>query len=304
MSALSAAKSVTWTADAARVCASAKINLRLQIVGRRDDGYHLLDSIAVPIDLHDQIHIRIERASSPAVSVLCEPPDAAPGGADNLAVRAALWFMERTRTDAHVTIRLVKRIPWGAGLGGGSSDAAAVLRALNAMLGEPIPMAELIASSLTLGADVPLFVFGRPAHMTGVGEILEVCPITVRAPAVVAFAGAPLSTATVYAKYDDLLTMSGPLSTIRASVREPLRTMLQNDLEAAAFQIQPGLHSLKRRLCSLGAEGALMTGSGSAVFGIWRNWDDASAAAQQLCMAGVWARVVRVLERVPAVELV
>jgi 4-diphosphocytidyl-2-C-methyl-D-erythritol kinase len=294
----------TWTADAARVSAAAKINLRLQIVGRRDDGYHLLDSIVVPIDLHDDVHVRIEPAASPAVSIQCEPPDAAPAGTDNLAARAALWFMERTRTGAHVRIRLVKRIPSGAGLGGGSSDAAAVLRALNALLGEPVPTAELMVSSLALGADVPLFVFGRPARMTGVGEILETWPIAVPAPVVVAFAGAPLSTATVYAKYDDLLTMSASLDTIRASVRQPLRTMLQNDLEAAAFHVQPELYSLKRRLCSLGAEGALMTGSGSAVFGIWRHSDDAGAAAEQLRVAGVWARVVRVLERVPAVELV
>jgi 4-diphosphocytidyl-2-C-methyl-D-erythritol kinase len=304
MPARSSAKVRTWTADAARVNAPAKINLRLQIVDRRDDGHHLLDSIVVPIDLHDDVDIRIERAPSPGASVLCEPPAAAPAGTGNLAVRAALWFMDRTRSCAHVTIRLTKRIPAGAGLGGGSSDAAAVLRALNALIRDPVKMPDLMASSLTLGADVPLFIFGRPAHMTGVGEILEACPTTIRAPAVVAFAGASLSTAAVYAKYDDLLTMSAPLGTIHASVREPLRTMLQNDLEAAAFQIQPGLHSLKRRLCSLGAEGASMTGSGSAMFGIWRHWDDAWAAAEQLRMAGVWARVVRVLDRVPAVELV
>jgi 4-diphosphocytidyl-2-C-methyl-D-erythritol kinase len=285
------------------VKAPAKINLRLRIVGRRGDGYHLLDSTVVPIDLYDDVHIRLDRAALPSVALDCEPPDMAPAGADNLAARAAAWFMEQTGTTARVCIGLVKRIPAGAGLGGGSSDAAAVLRALNALLGEPIRPHELIASSLALGADVPLFVFGRPARMTGVGEILEPWSGAPRAPLVVAFSGTPLRTAAVYAKYDDLLTMSAPMGTIRASVREPLPTMLENDLEAAAFHVQPGLLSLKRRLCALGAEGALMTGSGSAVFGIWRHWDDAWTAAERLRMAGVWARVVRVLERAPAVEL-
>ena len=304
MSANSSAEVPSWRADGALVKAPAKLNLRLRIVGRRgEDGYHLLDSTVVPIDLYDDVHIRLERAATPSVALDCEPPDIAPSCVDNLAARAATWFMEQTGMAAHVSIGLVKQIPAGAGLGGGSSDAAAVLRALNALFGEPIRPRELIASSLALGADVPLFVFGRPAHMSGVGEILEPWSGAPRAPIVVAFSGTPLSTAAVYAKYDDLLTMSAPIGTIRASVQEPLPTMLENDLEAAAFHVQPGLLSLKRRLCALGAEGALMTGSGSAVFGIWRHWDDAAAAVERLRMAGVWARVVRVLDQAPAVEL-
>jgi 4-diphosphocytidyl-2-C-methyl-D-erythritol kinase len=293
-----------WTIDTAFVRAPAKINLRLRVVGRRHDGYHVLDSLVVPIDLFDEIHVRLHTPDSgPSVSISCEPEGAAPATDDNLAVRAAYWFMRQTQAPAHIAIHLVKRIPSGAGLGGGSSDAAAVIRALSAMSGTPLPEAELITSSVSLGADVPLFLFGRPARMTGVGEQLEAWTGEIRAPIVLAFEGEPLSTASVYAKYDDLLTMSEAPSIVPASGREPLRTMLHNDLEAAAFHVQPGLESLKRRLCSLGAEGVLMTGSGSAVFGIWKAWDDATAAAAQLQKAGVWARVVRVLERVPAVEL-
>ena len=213
-----------------------------------------------------------------------------PGGARGRS------FMQRTGS-AQVSIALIKRIPAGAGLGGGSSDAAAVLRALNALLGVPVARADLMAWALELGADVPLFVFGRPARMRGVGEILEPWPAAPSGPLVVAFAGAALETRAVYAKYDDLLTMADPPSTIRALTpgREPLPSMLHNDLEAAAFHVQPALRSLKKRLCALGAEGVLMTGSGSAVFGVWKQWDDARAAAERLRAAGVWARVVRVL---------
>lgn len=294
-----------WTDESAAVSAPAKINLCLQIVGKRTDGYHLLDSIVAPISLYDRLRIRICPAASPAVSIRCHPADAAPPGVDNLAARAASTFMCETQIAANVSIDLVKQIPSGAGLGGGSSDAAAVLRGLNALLREPLSQAELMAMGLSLGADVPLFVFGRPARMQGIGERLERSAVA-SPPVVVAFSGGGLSTQAVYAKYDDLLTMSGPVSTIRppAPGQEPPRTMLHNDLEAAAFQIDPALRFLKKELRSLGAEGVAMTGSGGAIFGVWRVWDDARAAAQQLRVAGVWARVVRVLEAIPAVELI
>jgi 4-diphosphocytidyl-2-C-methyl-D-erythritol kinase len=292
-----------WVAASASIAAPAKINLSLKVVGRRADGYHLIDSAVAPIGLYDDIHIDVGSAGRTEVSISCDPPDAAPSDDTNLAARAAKLFLSAVGTAARVSIRIAKRIPAGAGLGGGSSDAAAVLRTLNVMSGRPLPEAELAASALSLGADVPLFLFGRPARMRGIGEILEPHAVHFARPVVIAHSGMPLSTASVYAKYDDLLTMSAPVSIVRASGREPLRTILLNDLEAAAFRVQPGLQSLKRRLCSLGAEGVLMTGSGSAIFGIWQHWDDASASAERLRSAGIWARVVRILDRVPAPEL-
>ncbi len=295
-----------WIAGSAAVSAPAKVNLCLRVVGRRADGLHLLDSVGTPISLFDHLLIQVNPAHAPLVSIRCEPRDAAPLGRENLAVRAAELFMRQTGTAAQVSIALRKRIPAGTGLGGGSSDAAAVLRALNALLDVPVPQVDLRAWAVELGADVPLFVFGRPARMRGVGEILEPWPAAPRSPLVVAFAGPALETRTVYAKDDDLLTMADPPSTIRALTpgREPLPSMLHNDLEAAAFLVQPGLRSLKKRLCALGAEGVLMTGSGAAAFGMWKRWNDARAAAEQLRAAGVWARAVQVLDRVPAVELV
>jgi 4-diphosphocytidyl-2-C-methyl-D-erythritol kinase len=293
-------------AAAAIVSAAAKINLCLHIVGTRDDGYHLLDSIVAPISLFDRLIIRSAPASAARVSLRCEPAAAAPPGDENLASRAALQFVRAADIAAAISIDLLKRIPVGAGLGGGSSDAAAVLRALNSLFGTPLSQEQLAALALSLGADVPLFLFGRPARMTGVGETLTPWQGRVHEPIVVAFAGAALGTREVYAKYDDLLTTGRPASSIRAPAPglAPLHNMLHNDLEAAAFHIHPALHSLKKQLCSLGAEGVAMTGSGGAIFGVWRSWDDARAAAERLRVVGVWASVVRVLTEFPAVELV
>jgi 4-diphosphocytidyl-2-C-methyl-D-erythritol kinase len=292
------------TTEAAVVSAPAKINLCLHVVGRRDDGYHFLDSIVAPISLFDQLVIRVTPAATAQVALRCVPADASPPGDENLAARAAMRFMHHAGIEARVSIELTKHIPAGAGLGGGSSDAAAVLRALNKLFCEPLSPPELMAAALSLGADVPLFIFGRPARMSGVGDRLAAWPATRRDPIVVAFDGHALATREVYATYDDLLTMAEPASTIPASDLEPLHTMLHNDLEAAAFHLHPALQSLKNQLCSLGADGVAMTGSGAAIFGIWRGWDDARAAAERLRVAGVWASVVRILAESPAVELV
>ena len=296
----------SWSAGTAVLNTPAKLNLSLRIVGRRDDGYHLLDSIVAPVSLFDDLAVTVEPSVSSAFSLRCEPPSAAPPGQDNLAVRAAQAFLRQVDTTARVSIVLRKRIPAGAGLGGGSSDAAGVLRALNMLLSPPLGPAELAACGLQIGADVPVVLLGAPARMRGIGEVVERWSSAPTTPIVIVFGGIPLDTRSVYAKYDDLLTMSGSPSTIRALTpgREPLGTVMHNDLEAAAFHVQPELHALKRRLRSLGAEGVCMTGSGSAIFGYWQQWDDAHAAAEQLRGAGLWARVVQVLERVPAVELV
>jgi len=295
-----------WIGDAASVGAPAKINLCLRVVGRRADGYHLLDGIVVPIDLFDYVMVQVTPSTASQVSLRCEPPHAAPSGADNLAARAAECFLRHSGAAARVAITLIKQIPAGAGLGGGSSDAAAVLRVLNALRRNAVASSDLMAWALELGADVPFFLFGCPARVSGIGEVLEPWADMIVEPLVVAFPGTGLSTPAVYAKYDDLLTMSDPPSTIRGltSGPEPPHSYWRNDLEAAACLVQPELGVLKGRLRSLGAESVMMTGSGSAVFGQWRRWDDARAAAEQLRATGVWARVARMLERIPAVELV
>ncbi len=297
---------MTWTDAEALVNAPAKLNLSLHIRGQRPDGYHLLDSIVAPITIFDRVSVHVTPSSASAVSLRCRPSDAAPPGRDNLAWRAADLFLQRHQSTASVAINVVKRIPAQAGLGGGSSDAAAVLRGLNALSRNPVSVEDLMRWALELGADVPLFLVERPARMRGIGDQLDPHRLASTDPLVVVYPGVGLDTRLVYAKYDDLLTMKGTVSSIRALTpgQGPLRSIMHNDLEAAAFHLQPSLLSLKRRLQGLGAAGALMTGSGSAVFGVWTDWSDAQRAAEQLRSSGLWARVARVLERVPAVELV
>ncbi len=291
-------------AIAATAYAPAKINLRLRVVGRRPDGYHLLDSLLLPVGVFDCLVVRVWPAAHPTVELCCQSPGV-PRGGDNLAVRAAHLFMRETMTTLKVVVELKKEIPVGAGLGGGSSDAAAVLRALNAIVGTDIPQEQLMEWALSLGADVPFFIYGRPARIRGIGEWVEGLHDWPSGPLVLAFCGASLATSEVYAAYDDLLTSRGAASSIRRPTRGqmPLRDLLVNDLEAAAIRIQPGLRGLKTRLLRLGAQGALMTGSGSSVFGFWEKWDEARAAAERLRRQGVWARAVGVLARAPGLTI-
>lgn len=173
------------------------------------------------------------------------------------------------------------------------------------MTGRPVSPVQLADLALDLGADVPFFLYGRPARMRGIGESLQAWTPPFDMPLVVAFPGVGLSTKEVYARYDDSLTTSRPLSSIRGLTvgHVPLRSILVNDLEAAAFRVQPALWKVKERLRALGAGGTLMTGSGSAIFGVWQRRDDAQAAAEQLRADGLWARATEILQRVPAVEM-
>lgn len=279
--------------------APAKINVCLRVVGRRADGYHLLESYVVPVSLFDYVTVRVG-AGGRSVSLTCTDP-AMPVSGDNLAVRAARLFLARTSIPAAVAIALKKEIPIGAGLGGGSSDAAAVLVALDRLLETRIPRSELARWALELGADVPFFVYGCPARVSGIGDLVEAAESPLRWPLVVAFPGVGLRTADVYRAYDRSLTNPVPASSIAPLIpgRQPLKELLVNDLEAAAMQILPVVQSLKERLRDLGAVGALMSGSGAAVFGVWERRERALAAAEEMKREGIWARVVEVLDATP-----
>ena len=155
--------------------APAKVNLGLRITGVREDGYHCLDSVFVPLDLADEVALRVEPAETSRVFVSLSGAMASglPAGPDNLAARAARAFLQRASLTAWVSIELEKRIPVGAGLGGGSSDAGAVLRGLATLFPGGICAEELAAIALELGADVPFFLAPRPARVRGIGERSE-----------------------------------------------------------------------------------------------------------------------------------
>ncbi len=288
----------------ARMLAPAKVNLFLRIVGRRSDGYHLLDSLMVPISLHDQLHVRITRPcrSEALVTVNSDSPDA-PGGPENLVHRAATLFLQATHNPVAVDIDLRKHIPVGSGLGGGSSDAAAALLALNRLLGSPCELGQLAQLAVEVGADVPFFVYGRPARVGGIGEQVTPLRLGRSLSLVVCSDGSKLSTAQIYSLVDVSLTSERPATNIAPLVSglQPVSEVLVNDLESAVAKVHPEVLSLKARLIKQGAQGALMTGSGSAVFGIWPDHRLARNAAMKLRQQGLWAEAVQTLDESPAV---
>ena len=289
------------------ILAPAKINLFLRILGRRADGYHLLDSLMLPISLYDHVLVRLapshqSKTCEPVVTVVSDSAEV-PNGPLNLAHRAAVLLLTSVGVCTSVDISIRKRIPVGSGMGGGSSDAAAVLLALNRLLGSPHGPDELAALGAQLGADVAFFVHGRPACIGGIGE--RVTPVRLRdaLPLVVCWDGTPLATKRVYSLVDLSLTTGKAATSIEPLIggRALVSNMLVNDLEAAAVKIHPEVLSLKVRLVEQGALGALMTGSGSAVFGIWPDHERARSAAVRLRQFGLWAEAVCTLEQSPAV---
>ena len=289
-----------------QVLAAAKVNLYLRVLGRRPDGYHDLDSVMVPIGLYDWLHIRIDRREfthpQPRITLTSDSPDA-PSGPTNLAHRAAARLLSHLGQNVNVEIHLRKRIPVGSGLGGGSSDAAATLVTVNRLLGSPLQAPELARIGGEIGADVPFFVYGSPARVGGRGENLTPMKLQCSLPLVICSDGFVLSTREVYSLLDVSLTTGRCLSSIEPLVsgREPISAVLVNDLETAAAKLHPEVLSLKARLVEHGALGALMTGSGSAVFGIWPDLQLAEQAARHLRQRGLWAQAVQTVDESLAV---
>lgn len=321
----------------------AKVNLGLRLVGRREDGYHLLESLFAPIDLHDEVEVELGGSGSEGVHLELAPipADRMPpalaavtAGPDNLVVRAAVAFLRAASLTRSVEIRLDKRIPAGAGLGGGSSDAAAVLRALNALVDRPLPAAELARVALGLGADVPFFLAPIPSFVSGIGECIEPLEGLPGLDLVVANPGISLATAEVYRAADALgsaLTRPGAGSTMRAfsrlraasdpsgsvprvsgigprSLQPSIRDLLVNDLEPAARRLCPPITRLAQRLAEMGAMAVSLSGSGATVFGVFASADAARRAADRLREAGaeiggvVWVRATRILSGTDALD--
>jgi 4-diphosphocytidyl-2-C-methyl-D-erythritol kinase len=249
--------------------APAKLNLFLHVTGRRADGYHELQTLFQLIDLCDSIAIevredgRIERASGP-------------GGiaaAEDLAVRAAQALKAASGTALGATLRVEKRIPIGAGLGGGSSDAATTLIALNALWGCGLGTSELASVGLPLGADVPVFVEGFSAWAEGVGERLTPQPLPPRWYVII-FPGVSVSTREVFQSPE--LTRNSPLITIRAFFQSGGRNDCEPVVRARYPQVAEALEWLARRTA------ARLTGTGSCVFGAFERAIDAERVAAQV----------------------
>jgi 4-diphosphocytidyl-2-C-methyl-D-erythritol kinase len=267
-------------ADPAAVEAPAKLNVRLRVTGRRPDGYHELVSIMVPIDLTDRIEVR----PAPAGIELACTGRPVPGGEENLARRAAREFLDRAGVPQGVSIRLHKRIPVAAGLGGGSSDAAATLLAMERIWPGRLGREALFRTAVGLGADVPFFLSAVPAVATGIGEVLENLDYWPELWYVLVNPPVEVSTAWAYGQLRNQLTtrendyINRFLSPKDFSVAE----LLENDLERVTETRFPVVTHLKQALMDAGAIGALMTGSGPTVFGVFGTESGARAAEQEL----------------------
>jgi 4-diphosphocytidyl-2-C-methyl-D-erythritol kinase len=284
-----------------KIRAPAKINVGLRVLGKRVDGYHLIDTIMVPISLYDEIHITKVAQNGGDVrnplTVTCDNPEV-PSGAGNLAYRAADLILKEMDIDQPVKIHIQKQIPIGAGLGGGSSNAAATLIGLNRLLRLHHSPQHLKKLGLSLGADVPFFLDGKPARARGIGERLTPIKYLPRNWAVIVYPGFPVATCWVYRNLQPKLTKHMANTSIISPLEKPFgqRRLLVNDLEAVTLARYPRINSLKEKLIDAGAAGALMSGSGSAVFGLFDSRGNAARAFSRLQKEdGVETFLVRLL---------
>jgi len=276
--------------------APAKLNLSLAVLARRPDGYHDIESLMVGVTLGDTLAIRArdERGVKLTVHygpVLAGTPLArdVPVGQENLAVRAAETLADAAGVDRGLEITLVKRVPAGAGLGGGSSDAAAVLRGAAAAWGLDWSRERLAAIGATIGSDVPFFLGDGPAIARGRGERLEPVAGIPPLPAVIACPGTGLSTAAVYGACTPVASHRGAAARLAdALVSGGLRgalPLLVNSLEEPARRLCPDVDRLLAALAHAGAVGPRLTGSGSACFALARTAPEARGIAARLAAA-------------------
>jgi 4-diphosphocytidyl-2-C-methyl-D-erythritol kinase len=271
--------------------APAKVNLRLDVLGKRPDGYHEIKTWIYPISLADELHI--EKVSSAKITISSSLPDL-PLGEENLTHRAAALFIKERGLSGGVQIDIIKRIPLAAGLGGGSSDAAAVLRAINILWGADVPQEGLMEMGAKVGMDVPFFIVGKGAIMGGKGEQLIKLLPPLKLWMLLINPGPPLSTKQVYEQGKWGLTKdSGDNRILMPSQDlEKMGTFLRNDLEGPALKLMPLIDNMKRCLLDIGAKGILMTGSGPTVFGLFEEEAEARRAAADLTMEQGWISFV------------
>lgn len=274
-----------------RVRAPAKINLVLRVLDRRSDGFHAIWSLMQTVELCDDLRIAIHPESPPAVELRCDD-SALPTDQTNLVYRAAALVLERTRRQMRIVIDLQKRIPMGAGLGGGSSDAAATILGLNQLLDMKWPRATMEEIGQLLGSDVPFFFNAPTAVATGRGE--RVVPIELPATrwVVLVNPGFPVDTRWAYRQLSSSRSEVRPISeSLRALEQKAVLTwneilrVAENDFESPVFAAHAILAEIKVRLISGGAESALLSGSGATVFGLFEDREKAMKAQASLQMS-------------------
>lgn len=265
------------------VAAPAKINLTLRVLGKRPDGFHEIETLILPLAIADRL--TVEPADHWAFT--CDDPTV-PGDERNLAVQAARLFFAETGLPDRVRMELKKNIPHGAGLGGGSSDAAAALRALNQLHGTGFAREKLIEMAARLGSDVPVFVAGEPAWCRGRGEIVERANFSARLPVVLLKPAFGVPTPWAYRRWRDSLELPG----VRYAPQQFEWGRLENDLERPVFEKYLVLAAMKTWLLAQPeTTGALMSGSGSTMFALLREagTGEALAARARELFGECWA---------------
>jgi 4-diphosphocytidyl-2-C-methyl-D-erythritol kinase len=272
--------------------AFAKINFSLRILGRRPDGYHEILTVLQTISLHDTLRITAMGGSHLVLS--CDDLSV-PAGAENIVIRAARALQKQCAPDKGAYIRLEKRIPSAAGLGGGSSDAAVTLLALANLWDTPVSEGELLEIAGNLGADVPFFFHGGTALATGVGKDIDELPDPPRETfLLVVKPKASISTANAYSALKARSLTTVEAKTILSSSHKSKfldnsdSEALQNDFEEVVFSLEPEIGRAKAALLKAGARVAMLAGSGSAVFGIFDSGDALERAIQAIELEAGW----------------
>jgi 4-diphosphocytidyl-2-C-methyl-D-erythritol kinase len=279
------------------VRAPAKVNLLLRVLGKRRDGYHDLDSLMFAVSMYDELRISAEPARRASVSCTVSGPERVAGGPSNLAARAAAAVLERLGEKARVAVRVRKEIPFGAGLGGGSSDAAAVIRCLPALLGRRLDTASAAALARSLGADVPFFLTCRPARATGIGDILTPVARPPRGSLVIAISPDRVNTAWAYRHALGRLTSGKSASSFRRFPRsiDDVEAWVFNDFQRGVERAVESVRRSRECLEGLGARATVLTGSGCAMVGLFEDSGRAREAAAGYDGPGraVVARLIR-----------
>ncbi len=258
-----------------KIKAHAKINIGLNIIGKRDDGYHDLETIFYPVKLFDEIEFQ----DSNHFSFETENQMLA-GESNNLIVEAVRLFEKETEIKINMRIKLHKNIPIGAGLGGGSSDAAATLNALNKIYKHNLSPKQLIDFALRLGSDIPFFIESKTSFAQSRGEILNRLNIAIKKPLLIINPGIHISTGWAFENIKPVPPKKSlaTLTEIDFENISLLKDIITNDFEKPVFKKYPEIALIKDQIYKSGAEFALMTGTGSTVFGIFKNLGDAKNA--------------------------
>lgn len=265
--------------------APAKINIFLRVLGKRADNYHDIVSLMQKITLCDELSFSLR----PRGIILNCPDSNLPVTADNLVFRAAQAIFNYANYASGIEITLCKKIPQAAGLGGGSSDAATTLMAINEICALHLNKIQLMEIGAKLGADIPFFIFGNAALACGTGDKLTDLPGLPKLNLLLINPGFPLSTKVVYENLNLRLTSKknnysiSPVLTLENLIPE-----LHNDLESVSIKMHPELQNLKQLLLDHGAQGALMSGSGPTIFGIFSDENSAKKASASIKQEVPW----------------